>query len=195
MPSTNNSLRTVAAIAICTAWQSMLWSREAGQYFWLVAGLVLALVGISGFWLRALAYSRLSLPWFGVAFCALTLTLLMFTVWSRLITYVVLPPFPHEWPKALRVIALFLLAPMLGVAVAAAFSYPLSILLPRTYWLIPVLAAALVAIIQFESLTGQATRPITRSLMLWELACLLFIVPAFLRFLASRSMPSRNTDD
>jgi hypothetical protein len=91
-----------------------------------------------------------------------------------------LPPLPDQWPKFLKIGVFFLQGPFVALALGLILFYPLTELFPRYFWAIPVAAAVIVGIIQYEGVVDESGSMISRGLILFELACLILLVPIFI---------------
>ena len=181
---------TLVACVLSAAWVWVSWSVPVPEKMGLPSVLLVTLACTSYFALYCLARFRLKLAALPLAICTLTLALLMFSMWGSMIGQGPLLKFPATFPKEVKLSSLFLDAPIAAISVSVVFAYPLAVLLPRLYWLVPALAAAIIMSLQYTLLFDQANRTFIRSLVLYELACLLFLVPYILKLAISKIQAS-----
>lgn len=115
-----------------------------------------------------------------LAMCAFIAVFATFTLWGLILGNISLPPLPDEWPKFLKITAFFLLGPVVALALGLILFYPLTKLFPKYFWAIPVTAAVIVGLIQYEGVVDERGSTISRGLILFELACLILLVPIFI---------------
>lgn len=173
-------------MAFCAAWWWAMWSPTIASESRVGLVIVVVLATASFAAVRHIHRECVEIGLASAMLCVGTLALMMFTVWSSFITGIFLPVLPESIPAGLRFSTLFLSGLLAVAATAVLFVYPLAVLLPRFHWLAPVLAAGSVAIIQYESIIDQTTRPLTRSLMLFELGCLAVGVPLIVALFVGR---------
>lgn len=188
MEQRTGTARTWGAAALSLVW---LWfllvplsTSEAG---WVGAAcwMVLASLSIAG--LHYSARSPRPLAWPAVALAGFALATLTFVIWATLTTELLdLAPrvIPKDWSAPVRVTATVLTpAPLAALLVAVLLSYPVRVLFPRLYWLIPILAGVGVVLMQYEQYFAANVEPRHVSIMLYEVACLLLLVPLLLSML------------
>ena len=90
----------------------------------------------------------------------------------------------QSWPRELRVASIAASTAVQTLLVSCAFAYPLLVAYPRRYWVVTLVAAALVVIIKFHD--GLPSKPVSILLHVWELACLSILVPLGVRLLEPR---------
>jgi hypothetical protein len=173
----NKKFHLLATMALCGAW---LWALVSGP----VAAdprvgvpILLVLCAVTLMAVRHIHVRRIGLGTAGMVLCAITLALMIFTFWGRLLDSLVMPTLPESLPLGVRLSPLFFMGPFVAGVTALLFAYPLAVLLPRAHWLVPVLAAACVGWLQYEEIVDPAGRPLTRTLMTVELASLAILVP------------------
>ena len=115
-----------------------------------------------------------------LAMCAFIAVFVTFTLWGLILGNVPLPSLPDEWPKFLKIGAFFFLGPLVALALGLILFYPLTEIFPRYFWAIPVAAAVIVGLIQYEGMVDESGSTISRGLILFDLACLIFLVPIFI---------------
>ncbi len=115
-----------------------------------------------------------------LAMCAFIAVFVTFTIWGMILGNISLPPLPDQWPKFLKIGVFFLQGPFVALALGLILFYPLTELFPRHFWTIPLAAAVIVGLIQYEGLIDASGSTISRGLILFELACLIFLVPIFI---------------
>lgn len=174
MPALSPSV--VAAILSC-AWLALVGLVGAPGLF---AALAIPLYAGTLFALHRLDPGPAAIARPMLLLCALAFILLIFTLWGQLL-YSFSVPVPDTSPRPLKIAALFVPAPLLTLALAVLFAYPLARLFPRRYWAVPVLAAALVLGFQYRSFLAGSERTLIQVLLVYEFLCLLALLPLLLR--------------
>ena len=181
----------VVALGLSAAWLLVaFWPPFARQPL-VVFAAVTPLFVVSILALRELRRSGRTLGVAATVACTFALVLLMFTIWGTAIGIIPVPRVALTWPQPFRISTVLLPSLFVTVLVVAVFSYPLAVLLPRAFWIVPCLSAALVASLQYRQLLTPSTRPLVLAVMLFEWVCLLLLVPLLLRFCISKLGPLR----
>lgn len=185
MPVTNSRAHPLVATILCAGWIWFLWAAEpaaSGPVFFGVGGTLLVVSVIA---LRWFTLARGKLGWAAQMMVVTTLALLMFVIWEGFTLQLDFPALPRSWPLSLKLGFLFV-RPLIAAAITAVlFYYPLNVLFQRKHWFVPTAATALVTFIQFDVLFGGTTRALTHAVIVYELLCLLLLVPLFHRLLAT----------
>lgn len=175
-----------AAMALCGAWVWALYSGPVADdpRFGIPVLIVLCVATLAA--VRHVQVRRVDLGIAVQVMCAMTLALMMFTVWGQAIGGFPIFTLSESLPDAVRLSPLFLTGPLVTVVTALLFAYPLAVLLPRLHWLVPVLAALLVGLVQYDMMFDPAGRPLTRAVMSLELVSLAILGPVVVGYFGRR---------
>jgi hypothetical protein len=185
MVKRRNLPKNIFALIISIIWIWIIWDKLFLDPRWLqyAATSVLYAITIFGIYRFNQAGERLYpavLP-----LIALTLGAVMFTFWGA--TYDMdFPVFPMEWPLAVRTSIFFIHGPLSALLVSTLMFYPLTVLMPRTFWLVPMAVTFYVAQLQFGDLSGGQTLGLSEKVMIYELLCLFLLVPLMVWLMGSR---------
>lgn len=175
-----------ATIALCGAWIWALFSDSVADDPRVAIPVSVALITATLVAARHVQVRQIDLGSAAQVMCAITLALVMFTFWGLAISSFPMITVPESFPEALRLLPLFLTGPLLAVLTALLFAYPLTVLLPRHHWLVPVLAALLVGLVQYDMMSDPDGRLLTRAVMSLEVASLAILGPVVVGFFGRR---------
>lgn len=182
----NKKFYLPATVALCGAWLWALVSARVADDPRVGVPVLLVLGVASLAAVRHVQLRRVALGATVQVACAITLALMMFTLWGQVLTGLPTITLPESLPRYLRLSPLFLTGPMVAVITALLFAYPLVVLLPRFHWLVPLLAAVLVGLLQYDFIMDPTERPLTRTLMALEVASLAILVPVLVGIVGRR---------
>jgi hypothetical protein len=180
----NHKFYFPATMAFCGAWLWALVSGSVADDSRVGIPVLLLLCAATLVAVRHVHVRRIKIGTAGKILCVITLALMMFTFWGRMLESLVMPTLPESLPRGVRVSPLFFIGPIVAGVTALLFAYPLAVLLPRVYWLVPFLVAVCVTWLQYEAIFDPTGRPLTRTLMTLELASLAFLVPVVVGLIA-----------
>jgi hypothetical protein len=174
-------MRDLPIVLVLAGWFWVLFLfgifKQASPLAWPVFAVLYAASCI-GLYRMNKAGRGLSAP--ALAMCAFIAVFVTFTLWGLTLGNIPLPSLPTEWPQFLKIGAFFLVAPLVALAVGLILFYPLTELFPKHFWAIPAAAAVVVGLIQYEGIVDASGSTISRELTLFELACLVLLVPIFI---------------
>lgn len=185
MSATRNTVASIVAFVFCTLWVWVLWSERFVGVAWISFAVIAAFFLVSCYALHRQVSRGLTLNSAAVVACGFTAALLMFTLWPTFIAVLTLPSLAPTLPSSIRLSALFFPGAASAAVMALLFAFPLALLLPRYYWSVPASAAAIVLAVQYGEIFNPSQNPsaFVRGVMLYEIVCLLALVPLLLKFL------------
>lgn len=72
---------------------------------------------------------------------------------------------------------MFATGPLAAVLTSTPIFYPVTRIYGKWHWAVPLAAGALVLVTQYDGLTMTTTHGLTATVMIFELACLVLLVP------------------
>jgi hypothetical protein len=182
----NKKFHLPATMALCGAWVWALYSGRVADdpRFGVPVLLILGAATLAA--VRTVHSRRVGLGTAAQMMCAMTLALMMFMVWGQAIVSFPMITLSDSLPDAVRLSPLFFTGPLVTVITALLFAYPLAVLLPRLHWLVPVLAAVLVGLVQYDIMFDPAGRLLTRAVMSLELVSLAILGPVVVGYFGRR---------
>ena len=189
----NEKFHLPATTALCGAWVWALISERVVDDPRIGISVLLVLGAATLAAVRHVHVRRIEIGTIAKVLCVITTALMMFTFWGALLTSLSMPTLPASLPKGVRLAPLFFIGPVAAAITAVVFVYPLAVLLPRVHWLVPVLAAVLVVLLQYEFMVDPAERLLTRTLMTLELGSVAILVPVIVEPIARRTLQRMDT--
>ena len=165
------------------AWFWFMWTQSA-VFASLASSVAFAFLIVVTVASLVVIYSRnIRLSAFEKVVVSVGLAFVLFVIWGQTLSAVPLSLFPEDWPRLIWRIGLFLPALFSGIVASFILVVPLSLYLRSSHWVVPLLAAIPVVMLQLDAVFGESTRALTRSVVIFEILVLLLLVPCFVEIL------------
>lgn len=185
MPTKNSISQTGIALVLSVIWIWIMLDDFILAPWWLRYAVTSVMYVLTIFGIYRITRTGQRLHTLVLVPCTLALAVVMFTLWGTALS-IQLPEFPGDFPLPIRLSTMFIGGLLSSLVVALLFVYPLTVLMPRVFWLVPMITALFVAWNQLNGLIDPQTLNSTRYVMFYELLCLFLLVPLLIWFMSSR---------